>query len=286
MLTGVLFGLPCLALLRAAYVAGRCRSRTALCCRQPHRLGRTRPQDFWASACSTACCASSRSASTTSGARPRCASASGRPCASTASRWNTAAPAASCSAASSSSSFSSCCRWPSSPFWRRCCWGTKGADRGGFESAALDRPVLAVGLSASTARGATGSRAPAGAASAAALSGRSAPFAWTYLWTTVLIPLTLGWILPWRAAKLQRALFNETCFGDKAFAFTGRAGPLYKRFWLVWVSAIVLFGAALAAIGAVLGSRPVHPGGGPPAHAAPSRARRSPPSSPSCSPRC
>jgi uncharacterized membrane protein YjgN (DUF898 family) len=86
----------------------------------------------------------------------------------------------------------------------------------------------------------------------AGLSGHSAPFAWTYLWTTVLIPVTLGWILPWRAARLQRALFNETHFGDKAFSFTGRAGPLYRRFWLVWVSAVVLFVGALAAIGAVM----------------------------------
>ena len=91
------------------------------------------------------------------------------------------------------------------------------------------------GVSASTVRAATGSRAPAGAASAAGLSGARRRFAWTYLWTTLLIPLTLGWILPWRAVRLQRALFNDTRFGDKAFTFTGRAGPLYKRFWLVWV---------------------------------------------------
>jgi uncharacterized membrane protein YjgN (DUF898 family) len=87
----------------------------------------------------------------------------------------------------------------------------------------------------------------------AGLSGSSAPFAWTYLWTTVLIPFTFGWILPWRAARLQRALFNETHFGDKAFVFSGRAGPLYKRFWLVWVSAIVLLFGAGSAIGAVVG---------------------------------
>jgi uncharacterized membrane protein YjgN (DUF898 family) len=87
----------------------------------------------------------------------------------------------------------------------------------------------------------------------AGLSGRSAPFAWTYLWTTALVPVTLGWILPWRAARLQRALFNETHFGDKAFFFTGRAGPLYRRFWLVWVSAIILLVGALGAIGAVMG---------------------------------
>jgi uncharacterized membrane protein YjgN (DUF898 family) len=74
-----------------------------------------------------------------------------------------------------------------------------------------------------------------------AMSGRSTPFAWTYIWTTVLIPFTLGWIVPWRAARLQRTLFNDTQFGDKNFVFTGTSGPLYARYWLVWVSAIVLY---------------------------------------------
>jgi uncharacterized membrane protein YjgN (DUF898 family) len=96
----------------------------------------------------------------------------------------------------------------------------------------------------------------------AGLSGKSAPFAWTYLWTTLLIPLTLGWILPWRAARLQRALFNQTYFGDKAFTFTGRAGPLYKRFWLVWVSAIVLFIGASGTIAYVIGT-PMGPNAAP-----------------------
>jgi uncharacterized membrane protein YjgN (DUF898 family) len=82
----------------------------------------------------------------------------------------------------------------------------------------------------------------------AGLAGRSAYFAWGYFWTTLLIPLTLGWILPWRAAYLQRLLFNETHFGNKAFIFSARAGPLYRRFWLVWISAIVVTLAALTSI--------------------------------------
>ena len=80
------------------------------------------------------------------------------------------------------------------------------------------------------------------------LSGASSNFAWAYLWTTVLVPFTLGWILPWRAVHLQRLLFNDTRFGDKAFAFTGNAGPLYRRFWLVWVGGIALIIAASGAI--------------------------------------
>jgi uncharacterized membrane protein YjgN (DUF898 family) len=85
------------------------------------------------------------------------------------------------------------------------------------------------------------------------LTGGSSGFAWTYLWTMLLIPLTLGWIVPWRAVRLQRALLNETRFGDKAFTFTGVAGPLYKRFWLVWTSAIILTAAAAYLIAAILG---------------------------------
>jgi uncharacterized membrane protein YjgN (DUF898 family) len=142
-------------------------------------------------------------------------------------------------------------------------WGTRAADRGGFESLLWIVLFALWGFGIHRARRYRLSRTR-WRGIRAGLSGRSAPFAWTYLWTTVLIPVTLGWILPWRAAKLQRVLFNETYFGDKAFAFTGRAGPLYRRFWLVWVSAIVLFGAALAAIGAVLGPFLPFPGMGPP----------------------
>jgi uncharacterized membrane protein YjgN (DUF898 family) len=87
----------------------------------------------------------------------------------------------------------------------------------------------------------------------AGLSGRSWPFAWLYLWTMLLIPVTLGWIVPWRAVRLQKALFDDTRFGDKAFTFSGRAGPLYKRFWLVWFSAIVLVIGTLVAIFAIIG---------------------------------
>src|SRR5215510_16588030 len=61
------------------------------------------------------------------------------------------------------------------------------------------------------------------------LSGRSRGFAWTYLWTMLLVPLTLGWILPWRTVHLHRALSVETRFGDNAFTFTGVLGPIYRR---------------------------------------------------------
>ena len=85
------------------------------------------------------------------------------------------------------------------------------------------------------------------------LSGRSLGFAWTYFWTILLVPFTLGWILPWRAVRLQKVLLDETYFGDKPFTFSGRAGPLDRRFWVVWLSAIVLAIGAVTAIVAVIG---------------------------------
>jgi uncharacterized membrane protein YjgN (DUF898 family) len=99
------------------------------------------------------------------------------------------------------------------------------------------------------------------------LTGRTTPFAWTYFWTTLLIPVTLGWIVPWRAATLQRKLVNETQLGDKSFVFHGRSGPLYERFWLVWVSTLALIVLALTSIfgiiaGQMVESRP--PPGSPP----------------------
>ncbi|HWB45115.1 MAG TPA: YjgN family protein [Hyphomicrobiaceae bacterium] len=93
----------------------------------------------------------------------------------------------------------------------------------------------------------------------AGLTGSSGHFAWSYWWTLLLVPLTLGWIVPWRTALLQRILMNETCFGDKAFTFEGRAGPLYRRFWLLWLGTIVLALVAFGLIG-YLSAQSMRPG--------------------------
>lgn len=85
------------------------------------------------------------------------------------------------------------------------------------------------------------------------LSGKSTPFAWTYLWTIALVPFTLGWIYPYRALVLYRKLTNDTRFGDATFTFTGRSGALYRRFWVVWLGGVVLVLATLGVIGAIVG---------------------------------
>lgn len=85
------------------------------------------------------------------------------------------------------------------------------------------------------------------------LAGRSLPFAWTYIWTLLLVPFTLGWIYPYRALVLHRALTQATRFGDATFEFDGRSGALYRRFWLLWVGSIVLIVVGLGCIGAIVG---------------------------------
>lgn len=85
------------------------------------------------------------------------------------------------------------------------------------------------------------------------LSGKSTPFAWTYFWTLALVPFTLGWIYPYRALVLHRALTESSRFGDARFAFTGRSGALYRRFWVVWLGAIALMIASMGLISTLSG---------------------------------
>jgi len=92
------------------------------------------------------------------------------------------------------------------------------------------------------------------------LAGASTPFAWTYIWTLLLVPLTLGWIYPYRALLLHRALTQASRFGDAPFTFTGKASALYRRFWVVWVAGAVLGALSFGIIG-VLGNLATRPGG-------------------------
>jgi uncharacterized membrane protein YjgN (DUF898 family) len=80
------------------------------------------------------------------------------------------------------------------------------------------------------------------------LEGSSLRFAWTYFWTALLIPFTLGWIIPWRATKLQGRLSNDMRFGNRPFRFLARSGPLYGRFAVAWIGTILLFVAASAGV--------------------------------------
>jgi uncharacterized membrane protein YjgN (DUF898 family) len=69
-------------------------------------------------------------------------------------------------------------------------------------------------------------------------------YAWTYVWTALLIPFTFGWIVPWRTNKLQKQLVNDMRFGNRPFRYTAGSRPLYERFLVVWLMAILIVGLA------------------------------------------
>lgn len=83
----------------------------------------------------------------------------------------------------------------------------------------------------------------------AGLDGSSLAYGWTYFWTLLLLPLTVGWIAPWRSTKLQRIVTENMRFGSQPFHFSGSSGPLYKSFALFWVLVALLAVATGVVIG-------------------------------------
>jgi uncharacterized membrane protein YjgN (DUF898 family) len=96
------------------------------------------------------------------------------------------------------------------------------------------------------------------------LSDDSLRYGWAYVWTALLIPLTLGWIIPWRATRLQSMLTNRMHFGSKPLRFDATAEPLYLRFAGLWLGTLfILFvggGAVSTYIGNLVQSGRLAPG--------------------------
>ena len=66
---------------------------------------------------------------------------------------------------------------------------------------------------------------------------------WAYaaraaLWA-LLMPLTLGLILPWREAALERYKMRHSHFGDLQGSFEGRGWEFFKRGFWIWLTAVV-----------------------------------------------
>jgi uncharacterized membrane protein YjgN (DUF898 family) len=78
-----------------------------------------------------------------------------------------------------------------------------------------------------------------------ALVGVPSHYAMRYFFSLLLIPVTLGWIMPWRSNMLYRAITNDTRFGDEPFSYTGKADKLYVPYILAWVGGIVSYFAAI-----------------------------------------
>jgi uncharacterized membrane protein YjgN (DUF898 family) len=66
----------------------------------------------------------------------------------------------------------------------------------------------------------------------------------------LLAALTLGAVLPWREASLERYKMRHCHYGDLQGSFQGRGSELFKRGWMLWLAAlspfIVTLGLAIA----------------------------------------
>ena len=71
------------------------------------------------------------------------------------------------------------------------------------------------------------------------LTGSPWAYAWKSFWMTLILPFTLLWSYPWMRVRLNSHIMNDTQFGSESFRFDGRAGPLYKRFAILWVLMLV-----------------------------------------------
>jgi len=81
------------------------------------------------------------------------------------------------------------------------------------------------------------------------LVGSDLNYAWTYFWSALLVPMTLGWITPWRTTELQKIITRDMRFGDRPFTFTAKPGPLYSSFAVLWFASLFIIIAAFSVIG-------------------------------------
>lgn len=79
------------------------------------------------------------------------------------------------------------------------------------------------------------------------LTGSPWAYAWRNFWMTLLLPFTLLWSYPWMSVRLNSHIMNDTQIGSESFRFSASAGPLYKRFAILWV--LMLVGLIVIATG-------------------------------------
>jgi uncharacterized membrane protein YjgN (DUF898 family) len=87
------------------------------------------------------------------------------------------------------------------------------------------------------------------------LVGSSITYTLTYFGSMMAKSMSLGWTTPVLDTVLQEQIIGDMRFGDMAFKFKGRAGPLYPTYALCWfltIAAVVvfciIFGAEIAAL--------------------------------------
>ena len=86
------------------------------------------------------------------------------------------------------------------------------------------------------------------------------------LWGLLMI-VTLGLVLPWRAAALERYKMRHSYYGDLQGSFEGRGWEFFKRGWWLWLldAACALHVTPLRCRSSMARSRPWNGAGGCPA---------------------
>ena len=87
------------------------------------------------------------------------------------------------------------------------------------------------------------------------LVGSSITYSLTYFGSLMARGMSLGWTTPVLNTVLQEQIIGDMRFGDLAFKFKGRAGPLYPTYALCWFLSLIaivififLFGAEMATL--------------------------------------
>ncbi len=72
------------------------------------------------------------------------------------------------------------------------------------------------------------------------LAGSAMTYSLTYFGALLAWAVTFGWSTPAMNLNLQQMMIGDMHFGDQAFRFKGRAGPLYPSYALCWCIALVV----------------------------------------------
>jgi uncharacterized membrane protein YjgN (DUF898 family) len=86
------------------------------------------------------------------------------------------------------------------------------------------------------------------------LSGSAMTYSLLYFGSLLAYSMSMGWATPVMNTVLQEQITNDMRFGDAAFKFKGRAGPLYPTYALCWfltlgaIIALIVLGVSFAGV--------------------------------------
>lgn len=81
------------------------------------------------------------------------------------------------------------------------------------------------------------------------LSGSAMTYSLLYFGSLMAKSMSFGWATPVMNTVLQEQITNDMRFGDAAFKFKGRAGPLYPTYTACWFLTLLAIVVLIAAIG-------------------------------------